>query len=327
MATGFLDFQEEEPQTSDSKLSVGARLFKAVTGLSDAERKKSLMNRVLTGTRDRTVTSSFRGDIAESLFTTGNDIFGYFRDFDGSIQSTTWAEILTLLGPVDENGVPKGVSPDTLRDMTDFEIGQLRRDLYNQFPGAGFALTADRVASLDGLGGLGLTSGGGSGRGSGSGAIAPSYIPQDPAALREQIRNYVVATTGTLNASLVDAGVASFGVADKERFNKRETANIDPWQAMKDTIRGTTEYKAIHQLRPESEDEMSWVVGRQAKLRQLGLSAERAETFGIAAAQAGATNEALTGQAEIAQQQGTGRLLEAHRESLKRSASAALGLI
>jgi len=278
--------------------------------------EESLMARVLGGNRRRVNDPVIPGLSAEPTSVTADDVFGYFRDADGVIQATTWGEILTLMG-VDVS----------LRDLTDAEVDKLRNDLYAQFPNAGFAGSPNKVAERDGLGLTLPKDGGGRGRSGGAAPIGPTYIAQDASSLREQVRNYVIASTGTGNIALIDAGIEAYSVADKERFTQRETTTIDPWQTMKEKIRSSTAYKAVHQLRPDSVDEMDWVTKRQTKLRQLGISDVRAEEAGIEAAIAGASNEALEDQANIIQLEGTGRLLEAQRQSLKQSANAVLGLV
>jgi len=157
----------------------------------------------------------------------------------------------------------------------------------------------------------------------------PIFRPEDEAAIREQVRNYVVATTGTANEVLINRAVIVFKDRNREAFDSAVAggSKVDPWQAVKESVRESAVYRAVHGQRPDSVDELEWVTGRQAKLRQLGLSAVRAESAGVDAAISGSTDEALTGQARIAQVEGTGRLLQAHRESLKQSANAALGLV
>lgn len=275
----------------------------------------SLLSRVFAGRRPRVNDPSFVGRGADNVPLSTDDIFGYFRDVDGEIKPTTWGEIDEAFG----------FNPNLLGGLTADEIEKLRRDLYNQIDNVNFAATPEGVVAFDGL--PDTTKRGRGGGGGGAGPVEPIFIPQDANSVREQIRNYVIATTGTGNTALIDIGMAAFTQSEKQRFTQRETADIDPWQAMKESIRGTSAYKAVHSLRPDSVDEMEWVTGRQAKLRQLGISAMRAEGAGISAAISGSTDEALTGQARIVQVEGTGRLLQAHRESLKQSANAALGLV
>lgn len=163
----------------------------------------------------------------------------------------------------------------------------------------------------------------GGGRG---GAAAATFVPQDEATVREQVRNYIINVTGTSDERLIALGVKEFMSRDRASFGARDTQGIDPWQAMKEVIRATQAYRDVNDARPDSVDEMDWVTTKQAKLRSLGLSAARAEDVGIDQASAGGSDEALIGAGQIAQQQGTGRLLESHRASLKQSASAVLGL-
>lgn len=168
-------------------------------------------------------------------------------------------------------------------------------------------------------------------RGSGSGAAAPVYEAPNRAALEEQVKTYVVATTGTANKQLIDKAVDAALDADRREFDRRVADAggevIDPTQYVKEVVRNSAQYQTIHALRPESVDELEWVVGRQETLRQLGLSASRAESLGIKQAQVGSNTEALVDAAEMQFNSDTGRLLRAQRERLKQSAMAAVSLV
>ena len=144
--------------------------------------------------------------------------------------------------------------------------------------------------------GLPRLGGGGGRRGGGGG---PEYVAPDEASVREQVKGYVVATLGSVDQELIDKATGVLLKADKEAFDKRETQQIDGWQRVKDTVRASEKYKSIHRLRPESVDELEWVVGRQQKLRQLGVDATRAEDLGAAQAQGGATDEDLVAAADL----------------------------
>lgn len=171
---------------------------------------------------------------------------------------------------------------------------------------------------------------GSSGSGSGSGrssAVEATYIPPPAETVRDQVRSYVIATTGTANQEVIDSAMKTFMDADRQAFDQRETAQIDAWQQMKETVRGTRAYRAVNDGRPDSVDEMDWVTGMQAKLRSIGLSATKAETLGISGAIAGNTDEALVDAAEMQQVQSTGRMLKSQRDSLKRSAASVARLV
>ena len=165
---------------------------------------------------------------------------------------------------------------------------------------------------------------GGSG---GGGAASAAFAPQDERTVREQVKAYVIATTGTANEAIIKAGIDAFQEADEVGFNVRKTKRVDPWNAVQEVVRASTAYKTANTLRPDSVDEMDWVADRQAALRQIGLSGQRAEEVGIELSAAGATNESLVLGGSIAQQVGTGRQLQIMRDKLKRSASAALGVV
>ena len=167
----------------------------------------------------------------------------------------------------------------------------------------------------------------GGGGGGGGGAIGPVYVKPDQRAVREQVKNYVVATLGKLNDGLINDATQKYMAAHKGAFNKRETEAVDPWQDVQAVVRGDAGYKAIHGLRPEGVDEMEWVTSDQGLLRQLGLSAKASEQVGINTATSGASDQAVQTAGQVAQQGSTGRLLEVQRDSLARSASAVARLI
>ena len=166
------------------------------------------------------------------------------------------------------------------------------------------------------------------GRGSGGGGGASqTYVPPDETAVAEQVKAYVVAVTGTNNPSIVEAAVAEFMSADKRAFESRDTTDIDPWTAMQAYVDATPEFKQIHQLRPDSVDKMDWVTQPQAKLRQLGVSAARAEELGISQAQAGATDVDLVRAAQMNEVSSQKQLLSSQRDTLKSKVGAVARMI
>ena len=171
--------------------------------------------------------------------------------------------------------------------------------------------------------GLGGSGGGGGGGGGGGRAAVPR---PDRRAIRDQVKSYVVATTGTVNNDLIDAGVAKY-FAEFAKMVKTKKTQIDPWQGVFATVRSSQPYKLVHHLRPESVDEMEWVTSRQQKLQSIGISAERAEGLGITAAQGGASDEGLAMIGDVAQSRNTARHTNIHRERLKAAGRAAGGLV
>lgn len=186
----------------------------------------------------------------------------------------------------------------------------------------GAILSHEMDMQRDTLGDSGNPFGGG-----GYGRMQPTYVAPDPDAVREQIRNYVIATTGRVDENIIEHALTVFLAKHREAFDMRETQEIDPWQAVKGDVRTSAVYQTIHDGRPDSIDELEWVTSRQGKLRQLGIADDRAELMGVEAAVAGSSDEALIGQAKVGQQTSTGKLLNIQRDSLLRSAAAALELV
>jgi hypothetical protein len=170
-------------------------------------------------------------------------------------------------------------------------------------------------------------SGGGGRGGGGGGGGGVKYVAPDRRAVEEAVKNYVVAVTGTLHQSIVDAATEIYMKEARRGFKLRESQEVDPMQSVKEFVRGKDPYKAVHELRPESVDELDWVTGPQGKLRTLGLGAESAEFLGIAQAGVGASDDDLIDAAGTQKFGNTGRLLEVQRRELQRRASAVARLI
>ena len=174
--------------------------------------------------------------------------------------------------------------------------------------------------------GAGFTMGSSGSSRYGSGAQGPVYVAPDRTQIEDMVKSYVVATTGTLHPDILDQATDAWLAAARANFDNPEQS-IDPTTAMKEVVRGTDIYKHVHQVRPESVDEMQWVTGRQGQLRQLGLDATLAERVGIDMSEVGGSTTATQRGGEMAQVGATGRLLGSQRERLKAKVSAALRLV
>ncbi len=266
----------------------------------------SLMERILGGQRTSVIADrqrSFVGQTADNM--PPSAFVGYEVDpITGEVIEWTWGE---LQGWMRDNGIDPG-------DMT-----------YEEFWREGLAKQLGLLTEIPEGFELPTTSRGGGG-GRASGATGPVYRAPDRATIEDQIKPYVIATTGSINQHIIDAAVSEYMSKDLANFNSEEQA-IDAWQAAKAVVQGTAEYKSLQNLRPDFVEDVDWVASRQGKLMQLGLSGDRAQELGIEAAKVGASDEALVDQASQAQIAGTGRLLAAQRQGLQRSAAAALRLV
>ncbi len=166
-------------------------------------------------------------------------------------------------------------------------------------------------------------SGGGLG---GFGSVGPVYQAPDEDAVKEALQGFQVAVTGQLEEELLDEAVATYLTTHKKDFDDTG-AQHDPFVAAKKIIRGSASYKDIHELRPESENELAWVTTQQGRLRTLGLTSAQSEQLGIKLARVGASQEAANDAGSVAFLKATGRVASDQRDSLKRSARSVMSLL
>ena len=160
----------------------------------------------------------------------------------------------------------------------------------------------------------------------GRGAQGPTYVKPDRAAVEEGLKPFQIAVTGTLQQGILDESVDTYLATHRKDFDSKGQRH-DPLVAAQNVIRNSSAYKDIHELRPESESEMSWVTGQQARLRMVGLNSEQSESLGIQLARIGASEEAGKEAGQTAFFRSTGRVHQDQRAKLKRSASSVLGLL
>lgn len=246
---------------------------------------------------------------------------------DGSQKVTfaNWQSVIAEISQLGYTGYSGSIGSGTIPNIS--AIRRVQGDLNAWWSGRGDAgdggLTPEEAAALAARFGGG---GGGGFGGGGGGAAGPVYRAPDRDVIEDNIKSYVVAVTGSLNQNLIDRAVGEFLAKDKANFGS-DTQAIDPVQAAKALVRDSTVYKDIHRLRPESVDEMEWVTSKQGLLRQLGVSADIAESLGTKLARVGANQEATQEAGERAFLRSTGRVQREQREELKVAGRAALGIL
>jgi hypothetical protein len=160
----------------------------------------------------------------------------------------------------------------------------------------------------------------------GGGRVGPVYVAPDRAEVEDNLQAYQVAVTGSLDEGLLADAVDAFMSTHRKDFNSKGQS-YDPVTAAKKVIQNSAAYLDIHELRPESTSELTWVTDQQQRLRMVGLDAQQAEALGIKMARIGATQEATIEAGERAFMSATGRVAATQRESLKSTARAVLGLL
>ena len=162
--------------------------------------------------------------------------------------------------------------------------------------------------------------------GGGGGRSRAVYVRPDDSLVRNAIEGAWDALTGNVDAAGVDAAIQTFYARDRANYDN-EGQQIDAMEAVLEVIRATPEYKSIHQLRSESQDERTWISSKVGRLLSAGVSQPLAQELGTAQAQVGASSDTTLQAAENATLVGTGRTLASHRARMGDSMGAALGLL
>ena len=169
--------------------------------------------------------------------------------------------------------------------------------------------------------------GGGGGRGGGGGAQGPVYVKPDERLVREAVKSTLAALAGKVDAALLDDLTATYMSESQRSFDVRESEQVDPMETVKAKIRETAEYKAIHQLRPDSVDEMQWISTRVGALKRAGVTDAMAETLGIEQATAGASQDDAAFAGNIATFDKSGKMLDELKNRIQTTTYSAMRLI
>lgn len=147
-----------------------------------------------------------------------------------------------------------------------------------------------------------LTSGGG-----GFSAPEPVYTPPDRREVRDQVRGILVALVGTADNQRLERLTDKYMSAHKRAWENPEIG-LEPRMDVYEDIRKSADYKNIHKLRPDTVEEADWVGTRTYLGERYGLSANRAQSFGINQAVAGTAQGDLEDAAAMYQVADSGRL-------------------
>jgi hypothetical protein len=146
----------------------------------------------------------------------------------------------------------------------------------------------------------------GGGGGGGGGFAGPTYVAPDRRVVEDFVKGSLVSLVGEVPDHLVGPTTDLY-MSDHRRNFDSERAEIDPQQSVLERIRGTQEYQTIHQLRPESDDERSWIASRRSAAQQGGLTVKRQEQFAIDQATVAGDLDEVVDAAALSQFQHSGR--------------------
>lgn len=143
--------------------------------------------------------------------------------------------------------------------------------------------------------------------GYGSGSSKPEYRPPDRREVRDQVRGILSALVGTAENNRLERLTDKYMAAHRKAWDN-PNAGLEPRMDVYEDIRKSDDYKRIHMLRPDTVAEEDWVSQRTYLGERYGLSASRAQSFGINAAIAGTAQGDLEDAASMAQIADSGRL-------------------
>lgn len=157
----------------------------------------------------------------------------------------------------------------------------------------------------------------------GGGRVAPIYSRPDRRLVVDAVKGAMTTLTGRVNQSMLDSEVEKYLMDDRANFDNK-TQDISPMAGVLERIRATTEYKAIHDLRPDAIGEEEWIGSQVGNLLNAGVSPQLAVDLGIAQATVGATPQTSQAAGEIAMLHDTGRLLDSHKNKMRESIFGAM---
>lgn len=140
----------------------------------------------------------------------------------------------------------------------------------------------------------------------GGGGFEPVYEAPDRRVVEDMVKGTFVSLVGTIpDDTLVEAGVNLY-MRDHRRDWDTPDREIDPSMSVLEYVRSTEQYQAIHELRPDSEDERSWVSDRRVAAAQGGLNLGAQEDFAIEQASIGGDLQDVRTSAAMSQVQTSG---------------------
>jgi len=149
------------------------------------------------------------------------------------------------------------------------------------------------------------------------GGGGPVYQGPDPNLVRDNARATLVAMVGRDNDVRVEELTNIYLNSDRQRFDGK---SVDPAQAVKDRIRTYSDYKRIHELRPDSVDDMQWIGQQLQGLTSVGVSQSVIDERAILQAQIGVAPARAGEAGQLAEFRRTGRPLPAFFSSIQNAA-------
>jgi len=129
---------------------------------------------------------------------------------------------------------------------------------------------------------------------SGSGVAAPVYVPPDRRNVEDMIRGQMARLLGRADEASLQKYTDLYMLKHREFTFDNPASGLDPSAEITEQIRKRSDFKRIHELRPDFVNEDEWVTMRQQYGVQAGLTANQAEQFAINQATVGTAAPSLS---------------------------------
>lgn len=151
----------------------------------------------------------------------------------------------------------------------------------------------------------GFDRGGSSSLGGGRrGGATREYIGPDRGLVEDWVKQQLINKVGRANGDRIQMLTDVYMADDKKNFGITKGEGIDPKQSVIEKIREFDDYKRIHAMRSDADDEDTWISGQMSQLLDAGVSSAEAEKLAINFAQAGVA-QARAGELSEARRIGT----------------------
>jgi len=125
--------------------------------------------------------------------------------------------------------------------------------------------------------------------GGGGGGFGGQFVSSDRRTVEDAVKAQLFALTGETTPERVTELTDAWLAAEKASWEVRIAGGeqVNPNQTTLDMIRSQGDYKQIHKLRGEGDDEMQWIASRKQALSQRGIDSQSADERAVQLAQLG----------------------------------------
>lgn len=150
----------------------------------------------------------------------------------------------------------------------------------------------------------------------GAGSGKPPYQPPDRREVWENVRSYLAAVLSDSSNDKLTGELVELYMQDHKRSYDNPELGLRPWFSVKEKVHARQDYKQIHNLRPDTVDEMNWVTQYHQLIESAGTPAGLRDRQARDYAVMGYSQNQALRNAYLRQESLTGRLQPAFLQNL-----------